>query len=562
MTSTQSDIFDNQMEEPDSHASPNFLIPFSVSGAARSLAICLVIGRGRGDDGDDLQGRLSPRLIGFKDLVPLWALEASKGDGAYALVMACTVPEKLFKRKKKGQYFDRVGPLPTSVVQFLAFESIETQQDFLRRVKMFPDVPLNLFETRVAPDLFGKDQIGKEVMPKNMSASVRDSTLEPEMRPYNKSGGILALLRENLIAESGEDGAYQLAAGTLAGLNKQRELAISIYGAARADACADSLDEELWIAVIHELNDYDAGTGIDAFRFLDDVVDRVRKAEGLSDAENDLGKWESRCRKILEGDEDFPQFKKDDPNENKVARWAILLFLVSKERQFLIERLARDCFSPQVAGLARSLCGLFEGVARLPSELKGDTREQLDCLSQLIVDVSVGKVAPLEITDPDFSEGYSLVDRVRYRGAVLAARSYRPPQELAELFARALRVSWHPRKDRDEDLFYFVRDASDVEVAKEDRIYISVDRDADASHITFYHPVCPITTKKPTKAQFERLFSLATKHSVAFGSRKIFGSTWLVLSWMQILDTFDHEELSSLDRRLMAAKTSLSALKI
>ena len=565
MTSTQSDIFGKEFADSvaeDSHTPPNILVPFSFSGAARSLALCVVVGRGRGDDSDDLQGRLSPRLVGFKDSVPSWALEASKGDGEHVLVMACAVPEKLFKRKARGKYLEAAGPVSTSVVEYLAFQSSEAEQDFLRRVKMFPDVPLAFFETRVAPELFSPDELGEEAGPGISVQDVGESTPESVLVPYNRTGGVLAMLRENLIAEPSDDAAYQLTAGTLAGLKKQREISLSIYAAARANALADSLDEELWVAAIRELNGYDAGTGLDAFRFLDSVTDRVRKVEGLSDAENDLGKWESRCRKILEGDEDFPQYKKDDPDENKAARWALLLFLVSKERQFLAERLKRNCFTPVVAGLARALCGLFEGVARLPKELKGDTREQLDCLSQLILDVSAGKVKPLAISDPGFSEGYRLVDQVGYAGAVLVARSYSPPQELTELFARAYRVDWRPQKDRDEGLFYFVRGTSDGEVAKEDRLYISLGNDLDRSHITFFQPVCRITRKKPTKGHYEALLGLATEHSVAFGSMKMFGSRWLVLSWMQILDTFDHEELLSLDRRFTEARAALSALKI
>ena len=292
-------------KKANSEISDLILLPFSMGSLSRSLAACRVSGMVRGDESGDLQARLGQFLIGFRGVVPTWALSACSIDGGSPVLMAVELDQGMY-RDKKG-YLEVDPVLPTSVVRHIGFASSELKEDFISRVKQFPDVPLSLFETKVQADAFGAPDSGIEIPP-SLVAMGESTTVSSQRVRLSQLGGVIACLRDSLRIDSATD---DMILHALDHASVDQSLPSALYDSLGMEP--GPIDRSVWKAAYTKIEQSSAREGIDVFRFIEELLLALAPLSDEKDKES-LDQWCSFSRAVLEGQRDMPKAYEDSAN--------------------------------------------------------------------------------------------------------------------------------------------------------------------------------------------------------------------------------------------------------
>jgi hypothetical protein len=544
MSQEQTSFFDDEAKKKVKNKkhkkSPEeYFMPFSIGSLSRSLAACRLTAFARGDESDDLQARVVGHLVAFRERVPSWALRMSEFEGTLPVLVAVELDDDSFE--DDGQYLAVDPVLPTSAIRYIGFLSDEHEQDFISRIKRFPDVPISLFETRIVESAFSECD---EVPPESFGSSHGANKDIVDRRVLSQIGGIVACLKDSLHVHNDSDEVVSSALSLLSDKNQLRD---TLYEASNLHQEASQIDRSIWLAAFEKISAVSAKEGIDVFRFIDELVDVLRKA-GEPGAEASTEKWADFSRAVLEGDRSIPDNFSDSANN---AQRAILLFLLAKGYTGLREIMKEATIGPRVRTLALALCGLFDQVDRLPRNLKGESREELDCLSQIILDIESRKPIRLEVSHSAWSANFTIRDRILRDGALFTERSFQPEADLIELFAKARRLNLVAQYDATSQCFYFPLEDESTDKKKGDvNLFVQVMQSATKSRqIRLYIPLLKVTARVPAKKKYEALLQQAWENGIGVGAARIKGEQHVALFSIQLIDTFDHEEFSGLMAR-------------
>ena len=521
--------------------STEVFIPFSMGALGRSLAACRLTGFARGDDSDDLQARVAGHLVGFRDQVPSWALRMSEFEGISPVLVAVELDSSMYE--DVGEYLS-IGPvLPTSAIRYIGFSGPEQEQDFVARIKRFPDIPLSLFELKVVETAFGDD--GNEVPIVIQESISSDKDIESR-RHLSQLGGIVACLKDSLHVHNDTD---EVITAALSSIDKNSGLSDVLYLASYDEARVSEIDRPVWNFAFNKLSKVSAKDGIDVFSFIDELSESFRESRDAG-LEKSIENWAQFSREILEGDRDLPDSFDDSANN---ALRAVLLFLLTKSYSGLRDLMAQVKVGPKVRTLAFALCGLFDQVDRLPRDLKGETREELDCLSEITLDIDQGQSIQLSVSHSTWSLDFTIQDRILRGGKLFTERTFQPAADLIELFAKARRLNLEAQYDALSQCYYFSLGDQTTDAAKKSKginLYIKVkDSSTKSRQVRFYIPLMKVTTRSPAKKKYEALLQQAWDNGIGLGLCEMYGSKQLALFSIQLIDTFDHEEFAGLMMR-------------
>ena len=544
MSQEQTSFFDGETKKKvkskkHGKSTAEFFMPFSIGSLSRSLAACRLTAFARGDESDDLQARVTGHLVAFREKVPSWALRMSEFEGAPPILVAVALDKGSFE--DSGQYLAVEPVLPTSAIRYIGFSSEEHEQNFISRIKRFPDVPMSLFETRVVESAFWDCD---EAPPESLAASLGVHEDIANRRVLSQVGGIVACLKDSLHVHNDSD---EFVSSALFLVGDKKRLSEALYEASSLYSEASSLDRSIWVAAFEKVSAVSAKEGIDVFRFIDELVDALRKSGGPDDQAG-IEKWASFSRAVLEGERDIPENFSDSANN---AQRAVLIFLLAKGYNGLREIMKRVTVGPRVRTLALALCGLFDQVDRLPRTLKGEVREELDCLSQIIIDIDGRKPIKLEVSHSAWSENFTIRDRILRDGMLFTERSFQPEADLVELFAKARRLNLSAQYDATSQCFYFPLEEEGTGKKKGGvNLFIQIMKSTTTSRqIRLYIPLMKMTARAPAKKKYESLLRQAWENGIGVGAARINGAQHVALFSIQLIDTFDHEEFSGLMTR-------------
>ena len=522
------------------------LLPFSIGSLSRSLAACRITGMARGDESDDLQARTAGFLVGFIGTVPDWALSACSFESSSPVLVAVELDKGTYR---EGNGYLEVDPvLPTTVVKYLAFDSNENQENFISRVKRFPDIPLSLFDTKEQASAFGAAD--RENGVSAGSIVVRDSQEDISHRVrLSQLGGVIACLKDSLHIDNATDDIIFRALGEA---NANTALPSALY--ASLDVESGLIDERVWVAAYKKIESTSAKEGVDVFRFMDDLVSSL-STEMSDESKESLGQWSSFSKAVLEGDRDTPRAYEDSANN---AMRAVLLFLICKGYTGLHEVMAHTPVGPHVRTLAFALCGLYERIDRLPRNMKGNNREELDCLSQIIIDTESGQPVVLDVSGAKWGADFAMRSQVVRDGKAFVQRVIDLPGDLIELFAKARRQNLVVQYDSLYRSFFFPLPVDEGGSDDRDKLYIEVMESTTKSRqARFYMPVIKLTARGLGKKGYEDLLELAWEQCMGVGKVTIGGKAHICIFAVQLIDTFDQEEFDGLLRGFQAVLTSM-----
>ncbi|MDB4493261.1 hypothetical protein N9216_01465 [Pseudomonadales bacterium] len=522
------------------------LLPFSIGSLSRSLAACRITGMARGDESDDLQARTAGFLVGFIGTVPDWALSACSFEGISPVLVAVELDKGMY-REKNG-YLEVDPVLPTSVVKYLAFDSIENQENFISRVKRFPDVPLSLFDTKEQASAFGAADPNNEVSASSIVSGDSQEDISHRVR-LSQLGGVIACLKDSLHIDNATDDVIFRALGDA---NANTALPLALYG--NLDMKAGPIDERVWVAAYKKIESISAKEGVDVFRFMDELVSSL--STEISDvSKQSLDQWSSFSKSVLEGDRDMPKAYEDSVNN---ALRAVLLFLICKGYAGLRELMAHTPVGPRVRALAFALCGLYDRIDRLPLDMKGNNREELDCLSQIVIDTESDRPVVLEASGAQWGADFAMRSQVLRDGKAFAERAIDLPGDLIELFAKARRQNLMVQYDTDYRSFFFPLPVDEGSSGDGDKLYIEVMESTTKSRqARFYMPIIKLTARGLGKKGYEDLLELAWEQCMSIGKVAIGGKGHICVFGVQLIDTFDQEEFDGLLRGFQNVLTNM-----
>lgn len=532
--------------EGSTPATPSLLAPYAAANLARILAGCFLTGTATGFNRNDTQSRSDNYITVYEKTVPKSAIDQCSADGG--------VPVIVQLRELGIAVTDANGlktircPIATNHIKCISFATQKELEETSARISRFQDVPWSSFQFDVDPSLFS-DQDGRDSFTDQDIQMPTEANGNANICRALKIGGTLvgqlALVKTSEAFDGWLTDIYKNA-------NRPDKLGDTIYQVVVDDLKAGSGDRAAWDFCWSYVSLRDSADGFSSSDFLDHV--RSKALDLPEDAKKQIEKWVEFCSDVISAKREFPSSWQDSQNP---ALRAVLVFMLTYSREKLWAFLQEYEVGARITMFAESLVGQFETIKRVPVKEKAPSREALDLLSCILVEVSYGNSIGFNVGDPSLSPDGNLENKICFGDQIVVSRRKPISQPYLEIFAKAQRLAMTHGYSPEIRCFYIERQTDKEKKGEALRIYVSVEDTNDRrsqKRARFYIPIKSFaTTRAPASKILKQSLEDAWKYGLGVGIFEQGERHVLAYFWMHMVDTFDAIEFADMVQRFESA---------
>ncbi len=385
------------------------LVPMHADNFALALASGYIGGSLKNDAAQDVQSSLGTAVVGFKSIVPEWAITA--GESGDRVILSIT--RELNDNLRDGIPEIINGPLRITSISSVYFKDDLSLANFSASYDAFPDVLTELIDKKINWPVGGETERSNllDLVP------VRSGTMLADLDFF----GGLAVGVIDLLAGGEFDGSLcEFLNSPSSGVEGNAHSLLLAM-----EPKSSNLDLAIWAAAFETLRSRFGKKGFDRRDFLADMECR------LSSLRSEAEPWVRGCQKIIDAEIDIPSLADNE----KLGRRAALAIILSHEPMGLGDLEENLDAGAKVRGLVSLAVHAFAGLSRAPAQLKGP-KPRMAAILEIGERLLSGESTVVEFETKAIASDLTRHQAVKIAGEIALERKAEPPAHMVMLKAR------------------------------------------------------------------------------------------------------------------------------